>query len=81
MKKVLIGAAVLAGIVLLLRRLGPALGRRAMEKCEEMVDRMPDAFPPKRMMRSIAEIRDQNSRILGLLEREPAALAAAPGRR
>lgn len=81
MKKVIVGAAIFALALAALRRFGPGLGKRAMTKCEEMFDRMPEEFLPKRMMRSIEEIREQNSRILGHLEEETAALAAAPERR
>jgi hypothetical protein len=41
-----------------------------MRKCEEMFDRMPEEFAPGRMMRSIEEIREQNTRILRQLETE-----------
>jgi hypothetical protein len=68
MKRVVIGAALLVGAFAVLRRIGPALGERAMKKCEEMFDRMPEDSPPKRMMRGIDDIRDQNSRILHHLE-------------
>ena len=81
MKRIVIGAAVLVGSLAALRRFGPALGGRAMRKCEEIFDRMPEDFPPKRMMRTLEEIREQNSHILGQLEEEQTALAAAPGRR
>jgi hypothetical protein len=69
-KKMIIGAAALVAALAALRRFGPALGQRAMRKCEEMFDRMPEEFPPKRMMRSIEEIREQNTRILRQLEEE-----------
>lgn len=68
MKRSIVGAAVFLAAVAALRRFGPALGARAMRKCEEMFDRMPEDFPPKRMMRSIEEIREQNTRILRHLE-------------
>jgi hypothetical protein len=80
-KKVIVGAGIFVLTLAALRRFGPALGKRAMTKCEEMFDRMPEEFLPKRMMRSIEEIREQNSRILAHLEEEPTALAVAPGRR
>jgi hypothetical protein len=38
MKKVLIGAALLVGAIVLSRRLAPTLGRRAMEKCQRMFE-------------------------------------------
>jgi hypothetical protein len=70
MKKVLIGAAVLAAALAALRHFGPALGERAMRKCEQMFDRMPEDFPPKRMQRGIEQIREQNTQILRRLEQE-----------
>lgn len=78
MKKVLIGAAVLVALAAL-RRFGPALEERAMRKCEAMFDRMPADFPPKRMLRGIEQIQEQNMHILRRLdeqEHRPTALAA-----
>lgn len=76
MKKIIIGAAVLILAVAALRRLAPALGKRAMSKCQEMFDRMPEEFPPKQMMHSLEEIREQNRRILRHFEEEGRALAS-----
>ena len=70
MKKVLIGAAVFVAAVAGLRRFGPALEERAMRKCEAMFDRMPADFPPKRMLRGIEEIQEQNTQILRRLEEQ-----------
>jgi hypothetical protein len=70
MKKIIIGAAVLVVALAALRRFGPALGERAMRKCEQMFDRMPDDFPPKRMLHGIEEIRAQNTQILRQLQQE-----------
>jgi hypothetical protein len=78
MKKVLIGAAVFAAALAALRRFGPALEERAMRKCEQMFDRMPADFPPKRMLRGIEQIQEQNTHILRRLqeqEHQPTALA------
>lgn len=77
MRKLIIGISVVVAAGAALRRFGPALGTRAMGKCHDMFDRMPEDFPPKRMVRGIEEIREQNSRILLHLEQEPAAQAAA----
>ena len=41
-----------------------------MGKCEEIFGQMPDDFPPKRVMCSLEEIREQNTRILRHLEQE-----------
>lgn len=75
----IIGVAAVVVAVAAFRRFGPTLGQRAMGKCHEMFERMPEAFPPKRMMRGIEEIREQNARILRHLEqdhRRTALLAA-----
>ena len=76
--KLIIGAAAAGTAVAVLRRLGPAMHTWAIDKCQEMFEHMPEEFPPKRVMRGIEEIRDQNARILRNLDEEPAALAAAP---
>jgi hypothetical protein len=69
-KKTIIGAVAFVATLAAVRRFGPALGAWAMRKCEEMVAHMPEEFPPKRMMHSIDEIREQNTRILRQLEEE-----------
>lgn len=76
MKKMLVAVAVGAGILILVRRFGPALGQRMMRKCEEMFDRMPEDFPPKRMMRRIDDIREQNAEILRRAEQGKASVGA-----
>lgn len=70
MKKTITGAAALVAALATLRRFGPALGERAMRKCEQMFERMPEDFPPKQMLHGIEEIRAQNTRILRQLEQE-----------
>jgi len=77
MKKLIIGTAAFVAAPAVLRRFGPALGGRAMAKCQAMFDHMPEQFPPKRMMRNIEEIREQNTRILRHLEEEQERLALA----
>lgn len=77
-KRTLIGATVLVALLAGLRRFGPALGKRAMRKCEEMFDRMPEDFPPKRMMHSIEEVRAQNTRILRQIEEGRSLLGSPP---
>lgn len=79
MKKIVIGVVVLVAALAALRRFGPVLGERAMRKCEEMFDHMPEGFPPKRMMRGIEEMREQNLEILRHLQGkdQETALAAA----
>jgi hypothetical protein len=79
MKKIIVGAAVFVAAMAALRHFGPALGKWAMRKCEEVFDHMPEEAPPKRMMHGIEEIREQNTRILHRLDEEGTALAAALG--
>lgn len=63
----IIGPLVAVGILLVRARL-PRLHERLMARCEGMFERMPDTFPPKRMMSGIEEIRVTTVRILELLE-------------
>ncbi len=79
MKKMLIGVAIVVAAAAVLRFFGPALGQRAMKRCADMFGQLPEDFPPKRMMRSLEEIRQQNTQILRHLEQaeqQPAAQAA-----
>jgi hypothetical protein len=46
----------------------PKLHERVMAHCEGMFERMPDTFPPKRMMRGVEEISATTARIEQLLE-------------
>lgn len=63
----IIGA--LAGVgILILRSRMPKLQERMMAHCEGMFERMPDTFPPKKIMRGIDEIRATTARIEQLLE-------------
>lgn len=57
---------VIAGAAFALRRFGPEMGK----VCERMFDKMPDDFPPKWMFLNITAIREQNDRIIELLEQQ-----------
>ncbi|MCD6016103.1 MAG: hypothetical protein K0R88_2187 [Solirubrobacterales bacterium] len=73
MRRIAIGAA-LAGLgVLAVRRLAPKLHERLLARCERMFEKMPDDFPPKRMMRGIEEIRANTARTLELVEQRKQA--------
>jgi hypothetical protein len=65
MKKSLVFAAVLAGLGLLARLLGPKMQNIDWEK---RFAAMPDNAPPKWMFRNITAIRENTDRILQLLE-------------
>ena len=67
-RRMVIGAALTGIGVLTARALAPALRERLMARCEGMFEQMPDEFPPKRMMRSIEEVRANTARSLQLLE-------------
>ena len=64
---VIVGAFVGVGVLMVRARV-PELHERLMARCESMFERMPDTFPPKKMMRGIEEIRVKTGRILELLE-------------
>jgi hypothetical protein len=77
MKKVLVAAAVLAGLGVLARRFGPKMSNIDWEKRFEA---MPDNAPPKWMFRNITAIRENTDRILEFLDSraEPARHAPPP---
>lgn len=64
---VIFGALVGIGIIAMRARV-PRLHERLMARCGGMFDRMPDSFPPKRMLHGIDEIRANTARIVELLE-------------
>lgn len=67
MKKGLVFAAILIGLVAVAKRFGPAIEGIDWEK---RLERMPDNAPPKWMFRNITAIRENTDRILDLLERQ-----------
>jgi len=60
---------VIAGAVVLAKHFGPEL-RRA---CGRVFEKLPDEFPPKWMYLNITAIREQNERIIHLLEQQAKA--------
>lgn len=66
-RTLVVGVFVGVGYLILRTRL-PKLHERLMRRCEGMLERMPDEFPPKRAMRGIEEINVKTARILELLE-------------
>jgi hypothetical protein len=67
MKKLLVLIAVVAGIGVLVKRLGPHL--RQVD-WEQKLEAMPDNAPPKWMFNNISAIRSDTERIIELLEGE-----------
>ena len=72
-RRTVIVAALAGGGVFVVRALAPRLHDRMMAGCERMFERMPEQFPPKRMMRGIEETRSNTVRILEVLERRERA--------
>lgn len=62
--KVLQWLPVIAGAVLAAHHFSPKTGCL----CERVFQMVPDTFPPKRMFLNVEAIREQNERILELLE-------------
>jgi len=60
---------VIAGAAFLVHRFAPEMGKA----CEHVFDKMPDEFPPKWMYLNITAIREQNERIIQLLEEQAKA--------
>lgn len=78
MRRIAIGAALTGVGVLVARTLAPKLHARLLAGCERMFERMPEEFPPKRVMRGIEEIRANTARILDLLEERKQTGRAEP---
>jgi hypothetical protein len=74
-----ISAAVIGGVVVAARVLAPKLHARMMAACKGMFERMPEDFPPKRMMGGIEEIRANTARTLELLEQRTEAAKKEAG--
>jgi hypothetical protein len=68
MRRILVVGALVTVGVLVARARMPKLQERLIARCEAMFGRMPDTFPPKKMMRSVDEIGVTTTRILELLE-------------
>ena len=76
MRRLIILAVVAAGICLAIRKMteseGPAMRERCSEMCDRMLAKMPDSFPPNRMMADLDALKEKTDRILELLaERQP----------
>ncbi len=65
-------AVIIGGFALIMRLAGPKMGEFMDRKFEEA----PEDFPPKWMYLNINAIREQNERILHLLEEKASAGAA-----
>ena len=68
MRRIVIGTALVGGVVIAARLLAPKLHARMLAACKGLFEQMPEDFPPKRMMGGIEEIRANTARTLELLE-------------
>lgn len=76
MRRLVIGAGLVGGAVVLARAVAPRLHARMLGACERMFEQLPDEFPPKRMLSGIEEIRATSARTLELLEERTEAVQA-----
>ena len=60
---------VIAGAAIAVHHFAPKMGC----VCESLLDKLPDNFPPKWMYLNITAIREQNDRIIELLEEQAKA--------
>jgi len=75
MRRLIIFAVVTVGILLVIRKMaenGPAMRERCSEMCDRMLAKMPESFPPNRMMADLDSLKERTDRILEMLEeRQP----------
>lgn len=73
--KRLIAWGVLAVLVWLVVRNMPVsastVRAKCAEKCEQMLERMPESFPPNRMLADLDHLKRQTDRILDALQTGP----------
>jgi hypothetical protein len=73
MRRVMIWTVVTAATLLLASRLAariaPAARTKCAEACENMLAKMPESFPPNRMMSDLETIKEQTAGILDQMER------------
>jgi len=80
MKKIIVGGVVVGTVTATLVRLAPRIREGAVTTCLRVFEAMPDELPPKRIIRGIEKIQDQNARVLRLLEGQDQRGAAHAGR-
>lgn len=70
MKRLIVFVVVAAGMFAATRKLIGGAGPGVQAACDRMEANIPEWFPPKRMMLDLATVKEQNARILELLEAE-----------
>lgn len=66
--RIALAAAVLVVVVKIAGKAAPAMRARCAQACERMLAKMPESFPPNRMLADLESIKEQTSHILSLLE-------------
>ena len=73
MRRFIIAVGLAAAMVLMVRELAgkmaPTMRARCAEACERMLAKMPDSFPPNRMMADLEVLMERTARILDLVDR------------
>ena len=75
-----VGAAVVGGAIVFQlskarrRRLAAAINRRMLRHMEQMMASLPESSPPKLVMSILPRLRDQNDRIISMLQEQTALL-------
>ncbi len=74
MRRFIIALGLVAAITLIARvmagRMAPAMRARCAEACERMLAKMPESFPPNRMMADLEVLKEQTARIVDLVDPE-----------
>ena len=72
MKRLVIFGLLAFGMIAVMRKMapeyGPAMRARCVEMCDQMLDNMPESFPPNRMMADLDSLKEETARILDMLE-------------
>lgn len=58
----------------------PAMRTRYSEMCEQMLDQMPELFPPKRTIADLDVLKEQTARILDLIRQSIDGATGSPDR-
>ncbi len=74
MKRLAIFTVLAAVVMIAMRKVvqtgGPAVRARCSEICEQILNQMPESFPPNRMMADLKSLKEQTARILDVLEHQ-----------
>ena len=69
MRRFIIGMVVVAAMGLVVQQMAPAMRSRFAAACERMLAKMPESFPPNRMMADLEALKEQTARLIDLVDR------------